>query len=71
MANASKNSNPLVSQPSVAEAEPVAPPWYVGFAINSGIMALHQVLHNPHQAAYLKSTLLQLRDTISATYPGE
>jgi hypothetical protein len=64
-------TTPLVPQPTAATAEPVAPPWWIGFAINSGIVTLHQVLHNPHQAAYLKTTLLALRDTISATYPGE
>lgn len=53
------------------QAVPKAPPWYVQFAINSGIVTLHQVLHNPNQAAYLKDVLLQLRDAINATYPGE
>lgn len=51
--------------------QPSAPPWYVQFAINSGIVALHQALHNPSQAAYLKTVLLELRDAISATYAGE
>jgi hypothetical protein len=59
---------PIVPVPPVA---PKAPPWWVQFAINSGIITLHQVLHNPQQAEYLKDTLLGLRDAISATYPGE
>jgi len=60
-----------IDAPSIADATPTAPPWYIAFAINNGILVLHQVLHNPHQAAYLKATLLQLRDSISAAYPGE
>jgi hypothetical protein len=67
----SAQPTPLVPQPTIAQAEPVAPPWWIGFAVNNGIMVLHQVLHNPHQAAYLKTTLLSLRDAINAAYPGE
>jgi len=57
-----------------ATPAPVTPrplPWWVSFTINSGIAAVHQVLHNPGYAATLKEVLIELRDAISATYPGE
>ena len=57
--------------PATTPAVPKAPPWWVQFSINSGIVALHQVLHSPSQAEYLKVTMLELRDAINSTYPGE
>lgn len=63
-----------VSTPVTPQATNIVPqplPWWVSFAINSGIVAIHQVLHNPHQAATLHDVLIQLRDAINATYPGE
>ena len=59
----------MATSPATPELKPL--PWWVSFSINSGIGAIHQALRNPQYAANLKEALLELRDAINASYPGE
>ena len=63
---------PVVGTGTITNAPtPVALPWWVSFSINSGIAALHLALRNPHYAATLQETMLELRQAIDATYGPE
>jgi len=60
--------------PAVPTLEPPTPqplPWWVSFSINSGIAALHLALRNPHYAATLRETMLELRTAIDVSYGPE
>lgn len=62
-------SSPVVTPAPVAPPKPL--PWWVAFAINSGMVAIRQALHNPQQAANLKESMLDLRNAINATYADD
>lgn len=69
-----KKGDKKMSETPAATPTPNVPsplPWWVSFSINSGIAALHLALRNPHYAATLQETMMELRQAIDATYGPE
>lgn len=62
---------PISTNPTPTPVTPKPLPWWVSFAISTGIGALHLALRNPGYAATEKEVFLELYTAIKAAYAGD